>query len=195
MVKELLVNDKTDIFEIISGCIKNDKNYQSKLYIKYYYTVLTTCKKYTNNIHEAEDLTQEILLKLMRKVSTFNGKTGNQFTTWVKVISKNSAIDYIRTRKEVSGIDEETFDNMQLDFLDIDSIDDNNQIMADDIKLAVSKLTPRYKQVFELFYFHSYSHDEIADELGINVGTSKSNLLKAKIKLSEMLRHYNNCFN
>jgi RNA polymerase sigma-70 factor (ECF subfamily) len=68
-------------------------------------------------------------------------------------------------------------------------------MIANDIKSAISKLSPKYKKVFELYHIQNYSHDEIADELGINVGTSKSNLFKAKLKLSEMLKHYNNNFN
>ena len=195
MVRELRVYDKTDIFEIINGCINNEEKYQSKLYIKYYYTVLTTCKKYTNNIHEAEDLTQEIFLKLIRKIGTFRGKTGNQFTSWVKMVSKNCAVDSTRKRHLISDVGEEEFGNMQLDYLDIGAIDDTNQIIANDIKSAISKLSPKCKKVFELYHIQNYSHDEIADELGINVGTSKSNLFKAKIKLSEMLKHYNNNFN
>ena len=71
----------------------------------------------------------------------------------------------------------------------------NEEIMFNDINIAISKLSPKYKKVFQLFYIQNYSHNEIADELGINVSTSKTNLLKAKLKLSKLLQHYNNSFN
>ena len=196
MEKELLVNSDTEFLNIISGCINNNDNCKSKLYKKYYYTILNICKKYTNNRHEAEDLTQDIFLKIVRKLAKFNGSTPAQFTNWVKTLSKNSILDSLKSKRmKFSDVETNELNDLNLDFVDIDSIDNTNQIIANDIKLAISKLTPRYKKIFELYYINNYSHDEIADELGINVGTSKSNLFKAKIKLSEMLKHYNNSFN
>ena len=195
MVRELLVNDKTDIFEIIDGCKNNDKLYQSTLYIKYYYTVLNVCKKYTKNLHEAEDLTQNIFLKLMNKIDTFKGKSPAQFTSWVKMLSKNSVIDSIRKRQNIYDISEHELNGLNVDFIDIDAIDNFEEIMSNDIDIAISKLSPKYKKVFQLFYIQNYNHNEIADELGINVSTSKTNLLRAKLKLSKLLQHYNNSFN
>ena len=195
MVRELLVNDKTDIFEIIDGCKNNDKLYQSTLYIKYYYTVLNVCKKYTKNLHEAEDLTQNIFLKLMNKIDTFKGKSPAQFTSWLKMLSKNSVIDSIRKRQNIYDISEHELNGLNVDFIDIDAIDNFEEIMSNDINIAISKLSPKYKKVFQLFYIQNYSHNEIADELGINVSTSKTNLLRAKLKLSKLLQHYNNSFN
>lgn len=195
MVRELLVNDKTDIFEIIDGCKNNDKLYQSTLYIKYYYTVLNVCKKYTKNLHEAEDLTQNIFLKLMNKIDTFKGKSPAQFTSWLKMLSKNSVIDSIRKRQNIYDISEHELNGLNLDFIDTDAIDNFEEIMSNDIDIAISKLSPKYKKVFQLFYIQNYNHNEIADELGINVSTSKTNLLRAKLKLSKLLQHYNNSFN
>jgi len=196
MEKELLVNSDAEFLKIIDGCINDSNKCKTTLYKKYYYIILNVCKKYTNNIHEAEDLTHDIFLKVINKLNTFKGTTPGQFTSWVKMLSKNCTIDAIRRqRMKFSDVDEHELYGLNLDFVDIDSIDNTNQIMANDISLAISKLSPKFKLVFELFYIQNYSHDEIADELGINVGTSKSNLFKAKIKLCEMLKHYNNNFN
>jgi RNA polymerase sigma-70 factor (ECF subfamily) len=195
MVRELLVNNKTDIFEIIDGCKNKDKSYQSALYIKYYYTVLNVCKKYIRNLHEAEDLTQDILLKLMNKVDTFKGKSPAQFSSWVKMVSKNSVIDSIRKRRDTTDISEDKLNNLNSYFINTDVIDNFSEVMSNDINLAISNLSPKYKKVFQLYYIENYSHNEIADELGINVSTSKTNLLKAKLKLSKLLQHYNNSFN
>ena len=123
MVRELLVNNKTDIFEIIDGCKNKDKSYQSALYIKYYYTVLNVCKKYIRNLHEAEDLTQDILLKLMNKVDTFKGKSPAQFSSWVKMVSKNSVIDSIRKRRDTTDISEDKLNNLNSYFINTDVID------------------------------------------------------------------------
>ena len=195
MVRELLVNDKTDIFEIIDGCKNNDKLYQSTLYIKYYYTVLNVCKKYISNLHEAEDLTQDIFLKLMNKLDTFKGKSPAQFSAWVKMVSKNSVIDSIRKRRDTTDISEDKLNNLNSYFINTDVIDNFEEIMSNDINVAISNLSPKQKKVFQLYYIENYSHNEIADKLGINVSTSKTNLLKAKLKLSKLLQHYNNSFN
>jgi RNA polymerase sigma factor (sigma-70 family) len=195
MVRELLVNNKTDIFEIIDGCKNKDKSYQSALYIKYYYTVLNVCKKYIKNLHEAEDLTQDIFLKVMDKVDTFKGKSPAQFSAWVKMVSKNSVIDSIRKRRDTTDISEDKLNNLNSYFINTDVIDNFGEVMSNDINVAISNLSPKYKKVFQLYYIENYSHNEIADELGINVSTSKTNLLKAKLKLSKLLQHYNNSFN
>jgi RNA polymerase sigma factor (sigma-70 family) len=195
MVRELLVNNKTDIFEIIDGCKNNDKSCQSALYIKYYYTVLNVCKKYIRNLHEAEDLTQDIFLKVMDKVDTFKGKSPAQFSAWVKMVSKNSVIDSIRKRRDTTDISEDKLNNLNSYFINTDVIDNFGEVMSNDINVAISNLSPKYKKVFQLYYIENYSHNEIADELGINVSTSKTNLLKAKLKLSKLLQHYNNSFN
>jgi RNA polymerase sigma-70 factor (ECF subfamily) len=195
MVRELLVNNKTDIFEIIDGCKNNDKSYQSALYIKYYYTVLNVCKKYISNLHEAEDLTQDIFLKLMNKLDTFKGKSPAQFSAWVKMVSKNSVIDSIRKRRDTTDISEDKLNNLNSYFINTDVIDNFEEIMSNDINVAISNLSPKQKKVFQLYYIENYSHNEIADKLGINVSTSKTNLLKAKLKLSKLLQHYNNSFN
>ena len=74
------------------------------------------CKKYTKNLHEAEDLTQNIFLKLMNKIDTFKGKSPAQFTSWLKMLSKNSVIDSIRKRQNIYDISEHELNGLNLDF-------------------------------------------------------------------------------
>jgi RNA polymerase sigma-70 factor (ECF subfamily) len=111
------------------------------------------------------------------------------------MVSKNSVIDSIRKRRDTTDISEDKLNNLNSYFINTDVIDNFSEVMSNDINLAISNLSPKQKKVFQLYYIENYSHNEIADELGINVSTSKTNLLKAKLKLSKLLQHYNNSFN
>jgi RNA polymerase sigma-70 factor (ECF subfamily) len=75
-----------------------------------------------------------------------------------------------------------------------DETNDEQNNLDNDIKNAINKLSPKYKKVFELYYLDNYTHEEISNKLNLNVGTSKSNLFKARKKMSEILKKYNNKF-
>jgi RNA polymerase sigma-70 factor (ECF subfamily) len=189
-----LVNNEEELNELLIGCKNNDLKHQAKLYSSYYFIVYNTCKKYVKVSCDAEDITQEVFIKLMKKLDTFNGKSPGQFVNWLKMVSKNSTVDVLRRKKIFTNIDDISLD-MEFDSIDLNIIDDTDSKVKTDIKNSISKLSPQFKRVFELYYLDNYSHQEIANELNINVGTSKSNLFKAKIKLAEMLKQYNNNFN
>jgi RNA polymerase sigma-70 factor (ECF subfamily) len=189
-----LVNNDEELNELLIGCKNNELKYQAKFYSKYYFIVYNTCKKYVKVSCDAEDITQEVFIKLMNKLHTFNGKSPGQFVNWLKMVSKNSTVDILRTKKTFINIDDISLD-MEFDSIDLNIIDGPDTKMECDIKNSISKLSPQSRRVFELYYLDNYSHQEIADELNINVGTSKSNLFKAKMKLAQLLKQYNNNFN
>lgn len=183
-----------NIVEVINGCKNHETLYKTKLYETYYYIVLNVCKQYTDTLPEAEDLTQDIFLKIFDKIGTFDGNSIGKFTNWIKRVSKNTALDLYNKRKiKTTNID---------DYFDLvtDTFDGTNDEKYDDIMfkrldIAISKLTVNYREIVTLFYMNNYSHEQIANKLNINIGTSKSNLFKAKKKLLKMLTHYNNRFN
>jgi RNA polymerase sigma factor (sigma-70 family) len=192
MFKEKSTNSD-NIVEIINGCRNNETICKSKLYESYYYIVLNVCKQYTKTLPEAEDLTQDIFLKLFDKISGFNGNSIGKFTNWVKMLTKNHAIDIIRGSKNLLTIDD-VKSGFPYTEIDIDSIDKIKDSIDDTINECINKLSPSLKEVIILYYFKNYSHKQIADKLDIHEGTSKSNLFKAKKKLSKMLMHYNDYF-
>lgn len=191
---EPLINNDEDLNALLIGCKNNELKYQAKFYSKYYFIVYNTCKKYVKVSCDAEDITQEVFIKLMNKLHTFNGKSPGQFVNWLKMVSKNSAVDILRAKKTFINIDDVAID-FEFDTIDLDVIDYVEDELETNIKSAISKLPPKTKKVFELYYLDNYSHQEIGDELNINEGTSKSNLFKAKMKLAKMLKQYNNNFN
>lgn len=189
-----LINNEKELNELLIGCKNNQSKYQTMFYSKYYFIIYSSCKKCVKVSSEAEDITHEVFIKLMNKLDKFNGKSPGQFVNWLKMVSKNSAVDILRRKKTFINIDDVAID-FEFDTIDLDMIDYVEGEIETDIKSAISKLPPKSKKVFELYYLDNYSHQEIANELKINEGTSKSNLFKAKTKLAEMLKQYNNNFN
>jgi RNA polymerase sigma factor (sigma-70 family) len=192
MEKESLVDN--EVKNLIHGCINGNHKSQTLLYKKYYNTIFGVCLKIIKNRPLAEDLSQDIFIKLVKKLDKFNGDNFAQLSSWVARLTKNHTIDFIRSRKITENIENVSL-NLFTEIIDLSAMDNSEEIMANDIKNAISVLPLQYKRVFELFYISNYSHQEIADELNLNVGTSKSNLFKAKKKLASALSQYNNKFN
>ena len=191
---ESVINGVEELNELIIGCKNSESKYQTKFYSKYYFIIYNSCKKYVKVSSEAEDITHEVFIKLINKLDTFNGKTPGQFTNWLKMVSKNSAIDILRKNKKFISIDDVSDVDFEFDTINLDMADYVEDNLKNDIKNAIDKLPPKTKKAFELYYLDNYTHQEIADELNINIGTSKSNLFKAKIKLAQSLKQYNNNF-
>jgi RNA polymerase sigma-70 factor (ECF subfamily) len=104
----------------------------------------------------------------------------------------NTAIDHIRKKKDFYLSSDELFemDNLVDDSNDESELDELLQMKADVIITFVQKLSPAYRTVFNMYVIENMTHQEIADYLNISVGTSKSNLAKAKNNLKEMVLTY-----
>lgn len=185
--------DISESSELIIGCSNGNIKEQKELYDKFYKLIFKTCFIKLKNKMESEDLSHDIFINLLNNIHKFKGHNLTMLSAWIKVFTKNKVIDYIRCKKRKYNIvplgNNELFDEIDLSFLD-SSIN-----IMDDIKNSISNLSPQYRKVFELYYISDYSHNEIAEELNLNVGTSKSNLFKAKKHLSIALSRYNNKLN
>lgn len=183
------LKDPENIKEVIDGCIKGKRKYQEILHKAFYSKMLVACMRYAENRAEAEDLLHEGFIKLYSRLPRYNYK--GSFEGWVRRIIVNNAIDFIRKKKEIAvdfRDEHQHIINNQYD----DSISNKNateltKIKAEKIIEAIQKLSPAYRAVFNMYVLEDMSHKEIAKELGISVGTSKSNLSKAKIRIKEIL--------
>lgn len=176
------------IASLISGCCRNDRNSQRDLYHGLYGYALNICFRYVNRQEEAEELVSESFIKLFRSIAQFDGgrpgDTEALLKGWFKRIVVNTCIDYLRRthlKTVAHEISEEdgTFVDTRETGLD--------KIGYDEIMEAVRKLTPVYRTVFNLFVIEGFSHEEIASQLNISVGASKSNLSKARSNLRKMI--------
>lgn len=190
---ESVINNAEELNELLVGCKNNEPKYQAKFYSKYYLVIYNSCKKYVKVSEEAEDITQDVFIKLMPKLDKFRGNTPGQFINWLKMISKNSTLDILKRKKTFINIDDADVD-FKFNTIDLDVIDYVEGEIENDIKNAINKLSPKTKKNFEMYYLDNYTHQEIANKLNINVGTSKSNLFRGKMILAEILKQYNKNF-
>ena len=173
------------LFEIIEGCVKSDRKCQQIIYEKFYGKMLGACMRYSKNREEAKDILQEGFLKVFMNIKQYAG-TGS-FEGWVRKVMINTAIDFIRK-------DKHTIQYTDSDYIEANAEEimekENNEysiIKANEIMEAVQQLPAAYRTVFNMFVVDGFSHKEIAEQLGISIGTSKSNLSRAKIHLKKTL--------
>jgi RNA polymerase sigma-70 factor (ECF subfamily) len=140
----------------------------------------------TQNVAEAEDLAQEAFIQLFRKIGSFRGESA--FTTWLHRLTVNQVLMHFRKR----GVRlEQTTDDGETPVQIVAGTQNPNSMpVVDRIALdrAIGQLPPGYRTVFVLHDVEGHEHEEIARMLGCSVGTSKSQLHKARMKLRTLLR-------
>ena len=157
-----------------------------ELYRRYNGRVYSLCLRMVANTAEAEDLTQEVFIKLFYEAGTFRGESA--FTTWLHRLTVNVVLMYLRKHKrrfERSKQDKEIPEQAELG-----TERPGGMPVFDRLELdrSLAALPPGYRMVFVLFDVEGYTHDEIALILGCSAGTSKSQLHKARTKLRALLR-------
>ncbi len=182
------MSTKEEINSLIVGCVNNSRKAQEKLFKLFYGKMLYLCLRYHHDRDTAQEVVQEGFIKVFEKIGTFDMQ--GSFDAWVRRIMVNTAIDFIRRNNKVALV--ELQDNYRES--PEDSADELEQEFEKNRRLAlesIEQLSPAYKMVFNLYYVEDYTHKEIAEELGISEGTSKSNLAKAKMRLKQILEQKN----
>src|SRR5262245_13261912 len=155
------------------------------IYKRHHRRVYSLCLRMVANATEAEDLAQEVFIQLFRKIGSFRGESA--FTTWLHRLTVNHVLMHFRKR----GVRlEKTTEEGE-----IGEIQDYLQAAAERPRFvdrlaldkAISELPPGYRTVFVLHDVEGFEHEEVADMLGVSVGTSKSQLHKARMRLRELL--------
>jgi RNA polymerase sigma-70 factor (ECF subfamily) len=177
--------EQEELEEIIKGCKKKHRLSQQKVYEMFYGKMLPVCNRYAKNSEEAKDILQNGFIKVFDKIDKydFNGSFGG----WVRRLIVNTAIDHYRKHKNEFLIEDESRIEDSEHWYEDEPTSKYEGIKANDIQDAITTLSPAYKMVFSLYIMEGFSHQEIADELGISVGTSKSNLAKAKANVKKVL--------
>lgn len=166
--------------ELINGCIKKDRASQKELYKLFYGYAMRICLRYAKNRDEAVEMVNDGFMKVFTNLHRYD--KDKSFNAWVSTIMINTSIDYYR--KRIKQIQMEELNAKH-------ELEDSGNILShlnyDDLINLVQKLSYAYRTVFNLFAIDGYSHEEIAEMLSISVGTSKSNLFKARENLKQML--------
>ena len=175
--------------ELIRLAVENNRQAQQKIYSQFSPKMLSVCRQYIKDIHQAEDIMITAFMKVFTNLKNFQFK--GSFEGWIRRIMVNECISFIRVHKKlkyieddfVIGRDEESFDSIE------------SQFSVADIQFLIDSLPDGYKVVFNLYAIEGYKHQEIAGMLGISEGTSKSQLSHARKVLKgqiNKLKKYSN---
>jgi RNA polymerase sigma-70 factor (ECF subfamily) len=167
--------------ELVKGCLAGIPAFQRALYKRYAPKMLTVCIRYANSREEAEDMLQEGFIIVFEKLAQF--KMQGSFEGWIRRIMVNKSIENYRKASKVYPV------------LDIDNVEDNfvspediiSNLSSKELLNMILELPPMYKMVFNLYAFEGMTHKEIAQNLGIAEGTSKSNLSDARTLLKKKI--------
>lgn len=161
-----------------------------KIYRRHHKRVYSLCFRMLKSGSEAEDLTQEVFLQLFRKLHTFRGESS--FTTWLHRMTVNQVLMHFR--KATVKTEKTTEDGTTPIRVVMGTENPRRMSLIDRIALneAVDQLSPGYRMVFILHDLEGYEHEQIGKMLGCAVGTSKSQLHKARLRLRQLLtgRHH-----
>ncbi len=184
VLDQSVLTECTD-FELTQLASKGNLDAFEMLYHKHHRRAYSLCLKMTNNATEAEDLTQEVFTQLFRKVGSFRGDSA--FTTWFHRMTVNQVLMHFRKRSVKN--EKTTEDGEMPEYAIKHSRTRSSKRITNrlDITNAVKQLPPGYKSVFLLHDVEGFEHAEVARRLGISVGTSKSQLHKARLKLRGIL--------
>ncbi len=161
---------------IIEGCRDGNRQSQRKLYQHFYGYGLSLAFRYASNRLEAEEVFNDGFLKAFQHLDKYD--SAYPFKPWLRKIIIHSAIDYFRKHKKHQVLI--PFEN-ETELTTPVIIDQEEDVLP-----IVQQLSPAYRLVFNLYVMEEYKHHEIAEMLGISVGTSKSNLARAKVKLKSL---------
>ena len=172
--------------EVIYGCVKNRRKAQIELYRQYAPMLLAVCMRYVADKTEAEDILQEAFFKILRSIKEYSGK--GHFENWMKKIVVNTAITYFHREKKHYYHDEiESVNDYELQY----TLSPDKELDEQELYQLLAKMPEGYRIIFNLFAIEGYKHKEIADILGIEERTSKTQYLRAKNWIIKEMRKLN----
>lgn len=179
------VKSMTD-YELTQKSAKGDMVAFEEVYNRHHRRVYAICLRMLKNSNEAEDLTQDVFIQLHRKIGSFRGDSA--FTTWLHRLTVNQVLMHFR--KRTVKMEKTTDEGETPEQIVKGSEVPNRMPVVDKIALenAIKELPNGYRNVFILHDIEGFEHEEVARILGCSVGTSKSQLHKARLKLRKLLQ-------
>jgi RNA polymerase sigma-70 factor (ECF subfamily) len=162
-----------DFKAIVSDCVAGDRKAQARLYHQFAPKMFGVCLRYAKDATEAEDNLQEGFIKVFTSLKTFRHE--GSFEGWIRRIMINVSLEKIRKQHLLHPVEDVSVYDTVSFYYDVIA-----KISADDLMKLIQELPPRYRLVFNLYVMEGMSHQEIAEEMTITQGTSKSNLARAR---------------
>ena len=167
--------------ELIQGCLNEDQRFQRELYERYASKLFAVCYRYCKNREEAQDVLHEGFIKAIKNLNRFASK--GSFEGWLRRIMVNTALESFRRNKKLVAVEDiELAESQKVSASALETLS------ANELLDLITKLPSGFRTVFNLYAIDGYSHKEIAQELGISVGTSKSQLSRARVALQAMVK-------
>jgi len=174
--------------KIVSLCQKNDPKAQRELYEMFSPKLYGSCLRYAPNEQEAQDILQDSFITIFKKIDQFKFK--GSFEGWCKRITVNTALQRYRGTKVFDLVNED-----QIEDIEAVEVEESDDVPLKDLLFMVQQLPERYRLVFTMYVMDGYSHKEIADMMKITLGTSKSNLARARQNLQIMVKSWRESHN
>jgi RNA polymerase sigma factor (sigma-70 family) len=168
--------------EIIRGCLKKDRKSQELLYKTFARKMYSICLSYASDRYEAQDILQDSFVKVFEKIKDYSG--AGSIEGWIRRIVTNTAIDHYRQTTRAHKFIEQEKEKQTVEMTD--NIMD--KINFGHILETINKLPKGARVIFNLYVLEGYTHEEIADKLNISIGTSKSQVNRAKSLLQTYLK-------
>ncbi len=160
--------------EIIEGCIKQNRKAQKMLYERFASKFLGICMRYAKDKQEAEDILQEGFFKIFERINQY--QFAGAFEGWMRRIIVNTAIS--NYRKNIKHYNH--YDIYEINENDEEVNIEDIEFTLEEMLKVIQSLSPGYRMVFNLYAIEGYAHKEIAEILGIDIATSKSQYSRAR---------------
>lgn len=172
--------------DIVAGCQKGKRQFQELLYRQFAQKMYGICLSYAGDRAMAQDMLQESFIKVFKNIGNYDFK--GSLEGWIRRVVVNTAIDCLRKQKSITNfIDDKPLDSGK-QFYENEAI---SKLQLAEIIQFINLLPEGARIIFNLFAVEGFSHKEIADQLHISVGTSKSQYNRARTLLQEWLGNYN----
>ena len=171
-----------EVKQLIEGCKRRKPAAQRALYARFSGQLFATAIRYTNGRQDAEDVLQDSFVKIFKHIDSY--RKDFSFEGWMRRIVVNTAIT--QYRRNLKHTHHQDIDDVHATPRDLENEHDP-EFTADELESAIAQLPLGYRTVFCMYVIEGYKHQEIADQLGIDVNTSKSQLSRARKYLQRVL--------
>ena len=171
-----------DLKNIIKDCADGDSKAQETIYNLFSPKMFGVCLRYTRDNMEAEDNLHEGFVKVFTNIKKFRGE--GSFEGWVRRIMVNVSLEKYRKQHKVYAVEDMTVYDTE-----VEEMEESPKIKEEVLLSLIQELSPRYRMVFNLYAMEGYNHKEISEVMKISVGTSKSNLARARKILKSKVVH------
>ena len=174
------LNISSNEASLIQACMAGESWAQKRIYEEHHNAMLNVCMRYSSSQEDALDILHDGFLKVFQNIHQY--QSGTLIGAWIKRIMINTAIDFYRKEKRRFTSDLEDAKTVS-----VSSVNPIHNLAIEEVMKAIHQLSPMYRSVFNLFVIEGLSHKEISETLHITESTSRSNLVKARLKLKEIL--------